>query len=115
MRNQLEAIHKILNEVPIPLASKMSTIPIDISEMVETLLKKQPYERAMSYENIIQCLEKNSRSITKGTSKVTKVFFNSDLYFLPMPINNDSKAVLQYSQNYGLNGAIFNAPQLVFF
>lgn len=114
MRNQLEAIHKILNEVPIPLASKMSTIPIDISEMVETLLKKQPYERAMSYENIIQCLEKNSRSITKGTSKVTKVFFNSDLYFLPMPINNDSKAVLQYSQNYGLNGAIFNAPQLVF-
>ncbi|WP_053377230.1 serine/threonine-protein kinase [Paenibacillus sp. FJAT-27812] len=114
MSNQLEAIRKILGETPVPLASKISTVPIDISELVETLLKKQPFERAIHFEEIISRLEKHSNINAKNSTKITPVYFSNELQFLPMPINNDSKAVVAYNDSFKINGAVFNAPQLIF-
>lgn len=115
MTNQLEAIRKILEEVPDPLAMKVPTVPIEISELVETLLKKEPYQRTTSLEGIVSILDKNKRLVAnKITPKVTTLYFNSNIEFLPMTINNDSKAVLEYHNSHQIRGAVFNGPQLMF-
>jgi hypothetical protein len=114
MSNQLEAIRKILEEIPEPLAMKVSNVPIEISELVETLLKKEPYQRSIPFETIINILDKYRRPISKNIPKITTVYFSSNIEFLPMTINNDSKAVLEYHRSHQIKGAVFNGPQLMF-
>lgn len=113
MSNQLEAIHKIINETPEPLVTKVPNVPIEVSEIVETLLKKQPFERTIPYEAIISLLDKHKRQGNRTTAKVTTVYFNSDIVFLPMAIQNDAKAVVEFHNSHKINGAVFNAPQLL--
>ncbi|MEK3660255.1 serine/threonine-protein kinase [Paenibacillus sp. FSL F4-0236] len=113
MNNQLEAIHKILNEVPESLASKLLSVPIEISELVETLLKKQPFERSVSFESILSILDKYKKPGSRHTSKVTTIYFNSNIEFLPMVIQNDAKAVVEYHNSHKIQGAVFNVPQLL--
>ncbi|MFH5181455.1 serine/threonine protein kinase [Paenibacillus sp. TAB 01] len=113
MSNQLEAIRKILMEIPEPLAKKTPTVPIDISEMVEILLKKEPFERSISYEEIIVRLDRHRRITNRTYTKITSVYFNSNLEFLPMTIHNDAKSVVEYHQQNNINGAIFSAPQVL--
>ncbi|MGO4271019.1 serine/threonine-protein kinase, partial [Paenibacillus sp. TAF58] len=113
MNNQLEAIRKILMEIPEPLAKKTPTVPIDISEMVETLLKKEPYERSISFDEIILRLDRHRRITNKTSTKITSLYFNTNLEFLPMTIHNDTKSVVAYHNQNKIKGAIFNAPQLI--
>ncbi|WP_232700233.1 serine/threonine protein kinase [Brevibacillus daliensis] len=113
MRNQLEAIRKILMEIPEPLAKLSPNVPIDISEMVEVLLKKEPYERSISFEEIILRLDRHRRIVNRTSSKITSVYFNTNLEFLPMTIHNDTKSVVEYHNQNKIKGAIFNAPQLI--
>lgn len=49
----------------------------------------------------------------RTTSKVTSVYFNTDVEFLPMAIQNDSKAVVEFHNSHKIKGAVFNAPQLL--
>lgn len=113
MSNQLEAIRKILTEIPEPLAKITPTVPIDISEMVEFLLKKEPYERSISFEEIIFRLDRHSRITNRTSTKITSIYFNTNLEFLPMTIHNDTKSVVAYHNQNKIKGAIFNAPQLI--
>lgn len=113
MNNQLEAIHKILNEVPESLASKVLSVPIEVSELVDTLLKKHPFERSVSFEDILVILDKHKKTGLKHTSKVTTVYFNTSIEFLPMVIQNDAKAVVEYHNSHKIRGAVFNVPQLL--
>ncbi|WP_162309085.1 serine/threonine-protein kinase [Brevibacillus antibioticus] len=113
MNNQLEAINKILNERPEPLASKIPSVPIEISELVDILLKKQPFERNASFDDIVLLLEKYKKPDVRTTPKITKIYFNPNIEFLPMVIQNDAKAVVEYNNSHSINGAIFNAPQLL--
>ncbi|MEK4359769.1 serine/threonine-protein kinase [Paenibacillus sp. FSL M7-1455] len=113
MSNQLEAIRKILTEIPEPLAKLTPTVPIDISEMVEVLLKKEPYERSISFEEIILRLDRHRRFTNRTSSKITSVYFNTNLEFLPMTIHNDAKSVVTYHNQNKIKGAIFSAPQLI--
>lgn len=109
MTNQLEAMHKIMNEQPIPVINKVQNIPIEISQIIETLLLKEPYQRKHSYEDILNVLES---SIKRKKGK--EFFYNhkpNSLEFLVLPQNNDSKTL---SQIENLEGAIFNAPSLIY-
>ncbi|WP_058302999.1 serine/threonine-protein kinase [Gorillibacterium timonense] len=113
MSNQLEAIHKILSETPEPLATKVPSIPIEISELVENLLKKQPFERNIPYDTIVSVLEKHKKTGIRTGPKIMTLYFNSEIEFLPMVIQNDAKAVVEYHNSHFIKGAVFNAPQLL--
>ncbi|MGG1554101.1 serine/threonine protein kinase [Paenibacillus ferrarius] len=113
MNNQLEAIRKILMEIPEPLAKKTPAVPIDISEMVEILLKKEPFERSISFDEIIVRLDRHRKITNKTSAKITSIYFNPKLEFLPMTIHNDTKSVVEYHQQNNIVGAIFSAPQVL--
>lgn len=113
MSNQIEAIHKILNEVPKPLAKIVLDVPLELSEMAEILLRKQPYERYVSCESVTTILDKYKRVGMRSSEKLKSIYFSTDIEFLPMPIQNDSKAVLEFHKSHSIKGAVFSAPQLL--
>lgn len=112
MSNQLEAMYKIINEQPEPIINKVSNIPIELSKLVETLLFKEPYQRSLTYEEI-QTILKNCVKRKVG-QKIDFSYKTSSLEFIPITQNNDSKVISKIIEEQEFDGAVFNAPQLIF-
>ncbi|WP_340135490.1 serine/threonine-protein kinase [Bacillus cereus] len=109
MANQLEAMYKIMNEQPVPVINKVQNIPIELSQLIETLLLKEPFKRNHTYDEIIFILEVLIKR-KKGKDFIYSHKPNS-LEFLVLPQNNDAKTVIQFEN---LDGVVFNAPSLVY-
>ncbi|MGQ4671912.1 serine/threonine protein kinase (plasmid) [Bacillus toyonensis] len=108
MTNQLEAMYKIMTEQPTPVINKVQNIPIELSQLIETLLLKEPYQRKYNFDEIMIILESLIKR-KKGKDFIYNHKPNS-LEFLVLPQNNDAKTVIQLGN---LDGAVFNAPSLV--
>ncbi|WP_458353928.1 serine/threonine protein kinase [Peribacillus frigoritolerans] len=112
MTNQLEAMFKIMNEQPIPVINKVQNIPIELSQLIETLLLKEPYQRKHAYEDILTTLEGLIKR-KKGKDFAYNHKPNS-LEFLVLPQNNDSKLLNTLSQVNPYDGAVFSAPSIIY-
>lgn len=111
MSNQLEAMNKILHEKPTPVINKKTNIPIRFSNLIETLLEKEPYKRNINISEILSILEGlKSQRIER---KIEYTYSREKLEFIPLAQNNDSKALSEFSLSEGLDGALFNAPLLL--
>ncbi|MGM2417582.1 serine/threonine protein kinase [Bacillus cereus group sp. BceL062] len=108
MTNQLEAMYKIMTEQPTPVINKVQNIPIELSQLIETLLLKEPFQRKYNFDEIMIILESLIKR-KKGKDFIYNHKPNS-LEFLVLPQNNDAKTVIQLEN---LDGAVFNAPSLV--
>jgi eukaryotic-like serine/threonine-protein kinase len=112
MSNQLEAIYKIINEHPEPIINKVSNIPIELSRIIETLLSKEPYQRNLTYQEIATILKNCVKR--KVAQKTGFSYKSSSLEFIPITQNNDSKVISKLIEEQEFDGAVFNAPQLIF-
>ncbi|PIE95585.1 hypothetical protein CO726_09795 [Bacillus fungorum] len=108
MTNQLEAMYKIMNEQPIPVVNKVQNIPIELSQLIETLLLKEPFQRKYTYNEVMLILEGLIKR--KQGKDFTYNHKPNSLEFLVLPQNNDAKTVIHLDN---LDGAVFNAPSLV--
>lgn len=111
MSNQLEAMNKIMNEKPTPVINKKKNIPIRFSDLIETLLQKNPYQRNVSINEILNVL--NELKLQKQEKRIEYIYDKNKLEFLPIAQNNDSKALSEFASSEGLDGALFNAPLLL--
>lgn len=111
MSNQLEAMHKIMYEKPIPVINKKPNIPVRFSDLIDTLLSKEPYQRNISINEIQKLLDglKNRKS----EKRLEYIYDLNKLEFLPLAQNNDSKLLSEIASNDGLDGAVFNVPLLL--
>ncbi|WP_230504286.1 serine/threonine-protein kinase, partial [Sutcliffiella rhizosphaerae] len=109
MTNQLEAMYKIMNEQPIPVINKVKNIPLELSQLIETLLLKEPFQRKYSFKEIINILDGLIKR--KKGKDFTYNHKPNSLEFLVLPQNNDSRTL---SELDNLDGAIFNAPSLIY-